>query len=476
MPLADIGIIGLAVMGQNLALNLSDHHFTVAVYNRSSKKMLDFINNTLQPNHLQGYTELSDFVNSIQPPRKIMLMVKAGEAVDEMLKTLIPHLTSNDIIIDGGNSYFSDSNRRYHELSKIGIRYVAAGVSGGEEGARFGPSIMPSGDISASVDIMPIFSKIAAQVDNTACCAWIGSEGSGHFVKMIHNGIEYGDMQLIAEVYQLLHRGADIPADELSRLFKQWNKGVLDSYLIEITANILSTYDENNQLLLDAILDSAGQKGTGKWTVNAALDNDSALSLITEAVFARSLSAMKEQRVNAAKHFNKIITQFNSNDTILADIHNALYCAKIISYAQGFQLLKTAAESYQWSLDYAEIASIWRGGCIIRSRFLNDISEAYTQNPHLKNLLLAPFFTDILKEKIHSLRNTLTIAITNGIPMPAMSAALSYFDSYTNEHSPANLIQAQRDYFGAHTYERIDKPRGQFFHTHWNDNNNTTKT
>jgi 6-phosphogluconate dehydrogenase len=468
MALANIGLIGLAVMGQNLVLNMQDHGFSVAVFNRSTDKVDSFLKQHHHPANIIGCHSIETFIAQLQTPRCIMLMVRAGEAVDDTIATLLPHLSQGDIVIDGGNSHFLDSSRRFHLLKAHGIRFIGMGVSGGEEGARFGPSIMPGGDATAWPVIQPIFEAIAAKTNGEPCCRWIGPEGSGHFVKMVHNGIEYGDMQLIAEAYDLLHRGAGLSADELHQVFAEWNKGVLDSYLIDITANILAKTDSDGSPLLDRIVDNAGQKGTGKWTVNTALEEGSPLTLIAEAVFARVLSAKKTERVKAEQYFDKKITPSTLEKTVLINaVHDAVYAAKIISYTQGFMLLLDAAKAYQWPLNYGDIALMWRGGCIIRSRFLGDINKAFIQNPQLDNLLFDEFFRTALTASEQGWRTTVKTAIDCGIPVPALASALAFFDGYTSGRLPANLLQAQRDYFGAHTYERTDQPAGTFFHTDW---------
>lgn len=468
MALANIGLIGLAVMGQNLVLNMRDHGFTVAVFNRSTDKVDAFLAQHQHPENIIGCHSIETLVTRLQSPRCIMLMVRAGDAVDDTINALLPHLSKNDIVIDGGNSHFLDSSRRFHWLKAQGIRFIGMGVSGGEEGARFGPSIMPGGDQTAWPVIQKIFESIAAKANGEPCCRWIGPEGAGHFVKMVHNGIEYGDMQLIAEAYDILYRAAGLSADELHQTFLQWNNGVLDSYLIEITSNIFTKTDSDGTPLLDRIQDNAGQKGTGKWTVNTALDQASPLTLIAEAVFARILSAKKIDRVKAERYFNKTIKPVSIEKTVLVNaVHDAVYASKIISYTQGFMLLVEAAKVYQWPLNYGDIALMWRGGCIIRSRFLADINHAFTRNPLLDNLLFDDFFRDALMQSEQGWRSTIKIAIDSGIPVPAISSALAFFDGYTSGRLPANLLQAQRDYFGAHTYERTDKPAGTSFHTDW---------
>ena len=468
MSNADIGLIGLAVMGQNLVLNMSDHNISVAVYNRSPDKVDDFINGSAKGRTIRGCYSIEALVAALAKPRRIMLMVRAGEAVDATIAALLPLLDAGDIIIDGGNSHFPDTDRRYRQLSARQILYIGAGVSGGEQGARFGPSIMPGGDERAWPLLKDIFQTIAAQVDGQPCCHWVGPAGAGHYVKMVHNGIEYGDMQLIAEAYDLLHRGLGLTAAELQRVFSDWNSGVLDSYLIDITANIFAVLDDDGQPLIDKIVDAAGQKGTGKWTAINALENGSPLTLITEAVFARALSAQKQQRVNADNFYEKAIRPISvDRDKAVAAIHDALYASKIISYAQGFMLMRQAAQDFDWPIDYGNVALMWRGGCIIRSRFLNNIKQAYEQNPDLENLLLDNFFKNQLLNSAAGWRAAIAMAVEAGVPVPAMSSALAFFDGYCSGQSPARLIQAQRDYFGAHTYERIDRRPGERFHTDW---------
>ena len=465
---ADIGLIGLAVMGQNLVLNMNDHGFTVAVYNRTTSKVDEFLQGPAEGTQVIGTHSLEELVNNLESPRRVMLMVKAGEVVDIYIEKLLPLLSSGDIIIDGGNSLFSDTNRRTEYLKEKGILFIGAGVSGGEEGARHGPSIMPGGNKDAWPHVKPIFQAISAKVDGQPCCEWVGDNGAGHYVKMVHNGIEYGDMQLICEAYQLMREGLELSVDEIQKIFAEWNKGVLDSYLVEITANILAYKDENGQPLVDYILDTAGQKGTGKWTGINALEMGIPLTLIAESVFARCLSAQKDERVKASKHLPKQPAAFTGDaQTVIQAIHDALYASKIISYAQGFQLMREAAKEYNWSLNYGEIALMWRGGCIIRSQFLNDIKLAYDDNPELENLLLADFFSNAMKTADAGWRKAVIQAIELNVPTPAFSSALAYFDGYRTARLPANLLQAQRDYFGAHTYERIDRPRGEFFHTDW---------
>lgn len=468
MPKSDIGLIGLAVMGQNLVLNMSDHGVKVSVYNRSTEKVDAFIAGSGARENILGCHSLQELVSSLEAPRRVMLMIRAGTAVDATIDALLEYLEPGDIIIDGGNSHFSDSNRRCEELREKNIRFLGVGVSGGEEGARFGPSIMPGGEAEAWPLVKGIFQSIAARVDGQPCCQWVGPGGAGHYVKMVHNGIEYGDMQLIAEAYDLLRRGLGLDADDLQAVFSQWNRGVLDSYLIEITAGIFALRDENDDPVLHNILDAAGQKGTGKWTAIDALENGTPLTLISEAVFARALSARKEERVNAGKvyHTSTRLIAVDAEPAISA-IHDALYAAKIISYAQGFMLMRQASQDFAWSLDYGAVALMWRGGCIIRSRFLGNIRSAFEHHRELPNLLLDDFFREQIQSASAGWRETVKMAVDAGIPVPAMSSALAFFDGYCSAELPANLIQAQRDYFGAHTYERVDSPRGEYFHTDW---------
>ncbi|HVW84051.1 MAG TPA: decarboxylating NADP(+)-dependent phosphogluconate dehydrogenase [Bryobacteraceae bacterium] len=462
-------MIGLAVMGQNLVLNMNDHGFKVAVFNRTVSKVDDFINNEAKGTQVTGAHSIEEFAKLLKRPRRVMMMVKAGETVDQMIDAVLPYLEPGDIVIDGGNSHFPDSNRRTKALAEKGILFVGAGVSGGEEGARKGPSIMPGGRVEAWPHVKDIFQSIAAKVeDGTPCCDWVGEEGAGHYVKMVHNGIEYGDMQLICEAYQLLRDGLGVNADELHEIFAEWNKGELDSYLIEISAEIFSKRDEDGEPLVDKILDAAGQKGTGKWTCVSALDLGMPVTLIGEAVFARCLSAIKDARVEASNVLSgpkKELSQDRKD--FIEDVRRALYCSKIISYAQGYMLLREAAKEQGWHLNFGGIALMWRGGCIIRSRFLGKIKEAFDKNPELGNLLLDDFFSKTLNEYQGGWRRAAIRAIEYGVPTPAFSTALSFFDGFRTARLPANLLQAQRDFFGAHTYERIDKPRGQFFHTNW---------
>ncbi len=467
-PTADIGLIGLAVMGQNLVLNMNDHGHTVAVYNRSYERTEAFLSGPAAGTAIVGAKTLEELVSHLKTPRRVMLMVRAGSVVDDLIAQLVPLLEAGDIVIDGGNSLFTDSDRRTQELAEHGIHFIGSGVSGGEEGARHGPSIMPGGAIEAWPAVRPIFQSIAAHVDGEPCCQWVGEAGSGHYVKMVHNGIEYGDMQLICEAYHLLQAGMGLDADRLHAVFSEWNQGVLDSYLIEITADIFSVRDTDGEPLVDKILDTAGQKGTGKWTGINALDLGIPLTLVSEAVFARCLSALKESRERAAAFLGDHRERLTGDEaSLVSDIHDALYASKIISYAQGFELMTEAQREYGWNLDFGAIALMWRGGCIIRSRFLGNIRDAYARNADLENLLLDEFFRDEIARAEPGWRRTVARAVEAGLPVPAFSAALAYYDGYRSARLPANLLQAQRDYFGAHTYERLDKPRGEFFHTDW---------
>ncbi len=475
----DIGLIGLAVMGQNLVLNMNDHGFKVAVFNRTVSKVDDFIANEAKGTQVVGAHSVEELAALLKRPRRIMLMVKAGSSVDQTIEHLLPVLEPGDIIIDGGNSLFTDSNRRTKDLAAKGILFIGTGVSGGEEGARRGPSIMPGGNPAAWPHVKEIFQAISAKVeDGTPCCDWVGENGAGHYVKMVHNGIEYGDMQLICEAYDLLQRGMGLTADELHDVFEEWNKGELDSYLIEISRDIFATKDEDGQPLVDKILDTAGQKGTGKWTVISSLDLGQPVTLIGESVFARCLSALKNERVEASRILvgpaSKAVT--GDRAAFIEQVRCALYCSKIISYAQGYMLLRAAAKENGWNLNMGGIALMWRGGCIIRSRFLGKIKEAFDKNPALENLLLDSFFFSALNQYQALWRKALVHAVEAGIPTPAFSTALAFFDGYRTGRLPANLLQAQRDYFGAHTYERVDKPRGQFFHTNWTGRGGTTSS
>ncbi len=475
--LADIGLVGLAVMGENLMLNMEQHGFTVACFNRTVDKVDAFLAGRGKGRNFIGCHSLEQLVASLKSPRRIMLMVKAGKPVDEFIAHLTPLLQPGDIVIDGGNSHYPDTVRRTRQLAEKGLLFVGTGVSGGEEGALLGPAIMPGGNPDAWKSVGPIFQAIAAKAsDGIPCCTWIGNDGAGHFVKMVHNGIEYGDMQLICEAYHLMSQGLGLSADEMHAIFAEWNTGVLDSYLIEITRDILAKRDaDTGQPLVDLILDTAGQKGTGKWTSQAGLDLGVAIPQIAEAVFARCLSAIKEERVAAAKALRrprKLLT--GDKARFVAKLHDAVYASKICSYAQGYQLMRAAALENGWKLDYGQIALLWRGGCIIRAQFLGRIQEAFARKPRLANLLLDPYFKKVIRKAQPAWRTVITTAVKLGIPCPAMSSALNYFDGYRCERLPANLLQAQRDYFGAHTYERIDRPRGQFFHTDWTGRGGST--
>jgi 6-phosphogluconate dehydrogenase len=467
--LADIGLIGLAVMGENLVLNMESKGYTVAVYNRTVEKVDKFVNGRGADKNFIGTHSIEEFVASLERPRKVMMLVKAGKAVDALIEQIMPHLEPGDIIIDGGNSHFPDTIRRAEYVESKGFLYIGTGVSGGEEGALKGPSMMPGGSPGAWPHVKEIFQAVAAKVeDGTPCCDWVGEGGAGHFVKMVHNGIEYGDMQIITEAYQLMKDLLGMSNDEMHKIFKAWNGQELDSYLIEITRDILGFKDENGEETIDFILDTAGQKGTGKWTGISALDLGVPLTLIGESVFARCLSAQKDLRVQASKAISGPARKFEGDKAqFIDDLKMALYGAKIISYAQGYNLMMEAAKEYGWNLNYGGIALMWRGGCIIRSVFLADIKEAFDNNPDLPNLLLDPFFKEKIESAQEGWRRVCATALSNGIPVPALTSALCYFDGFRTERLPANLLQAQRDYFGAHTYERIDKPRGEFFHTNW---------
>lgn len=469
MSKADIAVVGLAVMGENLILNMESKGFTVACFNRTLSKVDNFINGRAKGKNIIGCHSLEELVQNLKSPRKVMLMVKAGAAVDAFIEKILPHLEDGDIIIDGGNSHFPDTIRRTEYVEGKGKLYIGTGVSGGEEGALRGPSIMPGGSLKAWEHVKSIFQKIAAHTDDgQPCCKWVGENGAGHFVKMVHNGIEYGDMQMICETYQMMKEGLGMTNEQMHHIFAEWYKGELNSYLIEITRDILAYKDEDSNEVIDLILDTAGQKGTGKWTAIAALDLGQPLTLIGEAVFARCLSALKEERVEASKILSGPKVTYNGDKkAFVEDLKQALYASKIASYAQGYQLLRAAAKEYNWNLNNGGIALMWRGGCIIRSVFLGRIKEAFDKNPGLVNLLLDPFFKDAVEKAQASWRRVVTEAVRMGVPIPAMSAALAYYDGYRSGRLPANLLQAQRDYFGAHTYERIDKPRGEFFHTNW---------
>lgn len=469
MPKADIGLIGLAVMGENLILNMESKGFTVACFNRTVEKVDRFTAGRANGKNIIGCHSIEELVASLKRPRKVMLLVKAGTAVDDFIDLLLPHLEDGDIIIDGGNSHFPDTIRRSKYVEEAGKLYIGTGVSGGEEGALLGPSMMPGGSPAAWPHVKDIFQKICAQTeDGDPCCDWVGENGAGHFVKMVHNGIEYGDMQMICETYHIMKEGLGLSNEEMYRTFAEWNEGELGSYLIEITRDILAYKDEEGNDTVDLILDTAGQKGTGKWTAIAALDEGQPLTLIGEAVFARCLSAIKDERVEAAKTLKGQVASFSGDKAqVVADLRQALYASKIVSYAQGYQLMRAAAKTYGWNLNYGGIALMWRGGCIIRSVFLGKIKEAFDRNPTLSNLLLDPFFSEVVQQGQAAWRRVIVTAVELGIPMPAITSALAYFDGYRNPRLPANLLQAQRDYFGAHTYERVDKPRGEFFHTNW---------
>jgi 6-phosphogluconate dehydrogenase len=469
MAKADIGLIGLAVMGENLILNMESKGFTVACFNRTVSKVDKFIEGRAKGKNIIGCHSIEELAENLEKPRKVMLMVKAGEAVDAFIDKVLPHLEDGDIIIDGGNSHFPDTTRRTKYVESKGKLYIGTGVSGGEEGALLGPSIMPGGSPPAWEHIKPIFQAICAKTeDGEPCCEWVGENGAGHFVKMVHNGIEYGDMQMICETYQMMKEGLGMTNQEMHECFTEWNEGELDSYLIEITRDILGYKDEDGNEVIDLILDTAGQKGTGKWTAIEALNQGQPLTLIGEAVFARCLSALKEERVKAAKALKGPRATFRGDkEKFLDDLRQALYASKIVSYAQGYQLMRAAAAEYKWNLNYGGIALMWRGGCIIRSVFLGKIKEAFVKKPKLENLLLDPFFKKAVRQAQRSWRRVVITAVKLGIPMPAINSALNFYDGYRHDRLPANLLQAQRDYFGAHTYERVDKPRGEFFHTNW---------
>ena len=468
-PQADIALIGLAVMGQNLILNMNDHGFTVVAYNRTVSKVDDFLNKEAKGTKVLGARSFEELARQLKRPRRVMLMVKAGKPVDEFIEHLLPHLEPGDIIIDGGNSLFEDTNRRTQYVESKGLLYIGTGVSGGEEGARHGPSIMPGGSPAAWPHVKGIFQGIAAKVDDgVPCCDWVGEMGAGHYVKMVHNGIEYGDMQLICEAYNLMKTGLGLSAQEMHDIFAEWNKGELDSFLIEITRDILAYKDTDGQPLVEKILDTAGQKGTGKWTVVNSQDLGIPITLIAEAVYSRCVSALKEERVKAARKLKGPRPVISGDKAKFVDaIRQALYASKIVSYAQGYMLMRAAAQEYKWNLNYGGIALMWRGGCIIRSRFLSKIKEAFDHTPKLTNLLLDNYFRGEIKKSQKGWRNVVATAAKKGIPVPAFSTALSFYDQYRSERLPANLLQAQRDYFGAHTYERIDRPRGEFSHTNW---------
>jgi 6-phosphogluconate dehydrogenase len=476
-PQGDIALIGLAVMGQNFVLNMNDHGFSVVVYNRDVSKVEKFLANEAKGSKVIGASSIADLCSKLKKPRRVVLLVKAGEAVDQMAAQLAQHMEPGDIIIDAGNSLYQDTNRRVKEYEEKKLLFVGSGISGGEEGARHGPSLMPGGAVAAWPHIKEIFQKSAAKVEGgTPCCDWVGEGGAGHYVKMVHNGIEYGDMQLICEAYQLMKQGLGMSADEMSQVCAEWNKGALDSYLIEITRDILAYKEPDGTPLVDRILDTAGQKGTGKWTVEDSMDLGIPITLIAEAVYARCVSAMKDDRVAASKELKPVGTSPVKADkkAFVAAIHDALYASKMISYAQGYMMLRAAGKHYGWNLNYGGIALMWRGGCIIRSRFLGKIKEAFDKNPNLNFLLLDPYFKGEIEKCQAGWRQVVAAAVSAGIPVPAFSTALSFFDSYRSDRLPANLLQAQRDFFGAHTYERLDKPRGEFFHTNWTGRGGTT--
>ncbi len=481
-PTGDIAVIGLAVMGQNLILNMNDHGFRVVAYNRTTSKVDEFLSNEARGTNVVGAYSIEDMVSKLKRPRRVMLMVKAGKPVDDFIEMLLPHLEPGDIIIDGGNSLFEDTARRVKYVESKGLLYIGTGVSGGEEGARRGPSIMPGGSPDAWPDVKDIFQAVSAKVEGgVPCCDWVGEGGAGHYVKMVHNGIEYGDMQLICEAYNIMKNGLGMSADEMHEVFGEWNKGALDSYLIEITRDILAHKDEDGSPLVDKILDTAGQKGTGKWTVINSQELGIPITLMAEAVYARCVSALKEERVKASRKLKgprpalkSIAANPARRNAFIEDIRQALYASKIISYAQGYMLMRAAAAEYGWKLNYGGIALMWRGGCIIRSVFLGKIKDAFEARPGLANLLLDDYFRNEVKNAQKGWRNVVATAAKKGIPVPAFSTALAFYDQYRSAVLPANLLQAQRDYFGAHTYERVDRPRGEFFHTNWTGRGGTT--
>jgi 6-phosphogluconate dehydrogenase len=465
---ADIGLIGLGVMGRNLVLNMDDHGYTVSVFNRTVERVDEFLADEAAGTKVIGTRDLEVFVSSLERPRRVMLMVKAGAPVDAQIEALLPLLETGDIIIDGGNSNYRDTIRRTRDLQDVGIRFVGMGISGGEDGARFGPSIMPGGNAAAWPEIKDLFQDIAAMAEGEPMCEWVGPDGAGHYVKMVHNGIEYGDMEVIAEAYDIMRRGLGMSAPDMQPVFAEWNTGALDSYLIEITTSILGTRDEDGDPLVDKILDVAGQKGTGRWTVVSSMDEAMPVSLIAEAVYARMVSALHAERAAASTVLDGPPTLIpHDREQVILDLHDALYAAKIVSYSQGFMLLRAASKENDWDLDIGTIASLWRAGCIIRSRFLAEITAAYRKDPDLVNLLLAPYFSNEIRNAQAGWRRTVARAAEAGLPTPAYGAALSFYDAYRSARLPANLIQAQRDLFGAHTYERVDRERGEFFHTEW---------
>jgi len=476
MAKMDIGLIGLAVMGENLVLNMESKGFSVAVFNRTVEKVDNFVQRRAKGKNILGCHSIEELCANLKTPRKVMLLVRAGQAVDDFIEKLVPHLETGDIIIDGGNSHFPDTMRRTELVESEGLLYIGTGVSGGEEGALRGPSMMPGGSPAAWEHVKPIFQSICAHTDaSEPCCDWVGENGAGHFVKMVHNGIEYGDMQMICEIYHLMRQGLGMSNDEMHGVFAEWNEGDLNSYLIEITRDILAYKDEDDNYVLDLVLDTAGQKGTGKWTAIAALDQGQPLTSIGEAVFARCLSALKDERLEASKVLTDNPKSFEGDKQgFVDDLQQALYASKIVSYAQGYQLMRSAAAEYGWNLNYGGVALMWRGGCIIRSAFLGKIKQAFDREPELVNLLIDPFFAEAVKKAQPAWRRVVATAVNLGVPVPAISSALAYFDGYRSERLPANLLQAQRDYFGAHTYERIDKPRGEFFHTNWTSHGGAT--
>eukprot|EP00656_Telonema_subtile_P043173 TRINITY_DN49577_c0_g1_i1.p1 TRINITY_DN49577_c0_g1~~TRINITY_DN49577_c0_g1_i1.p1 ORF type:complete len:490 (+),score=155.08 TRINITY_DN49577_c0_g1_i1:218-1687(+) len=484
MANCDLGLIGLAVMGQNLVLNMNDHGYKIAVFNRTPAKVTTFIENEAAGTNVEGALTIEEFVSKLKRPRRVMLLVMAGKPVDAFIEKLIPLLEKDDIIIDGGNSHFPDSIRRCNELAEHGIHFVGAGVSGGEEGARYGPSIMPGGAEAAWPHVKDIFQAISAKASTEAgeepCCDWVGQGGAGHYVKMVHNGIEYGDMQLICEAYNLMKNVLGLSCDEMAAVFTEWNKGELDSYLIEITSGIMAFKDEDGEPLVEKILDVAGQKGTGKWTVHSALETGTPVTLIGESVFARCLSAMKDERVHASSILEGPAAAASFTDEekkqVVEDIRQALYASKIVSYAQGFMLMREEAKEQGWDLNYGAVALMWRGGCIIRSRFLGNIKDAFDKDPGLQSLLLDDFFRNAVHASQAAWRRICGLAVVQGVPCPAFTTALAFYDGYRTARLPANLLQAQRDYFGAHTYERVDKPRGEFTHTNWTGTGGTTSS
>ena len=468
MVKADIGLIGLAVMGQNLVLNMNDHGVRVAVFNRTVSRVDEFLAQGAKGTPIRGAHSLSELVGMLKRPRRVMMLVQAGPAVDGFIEQLTPLLEAGDIIIDGGNSNYGDTIRRTAHVESHGLLYIGTGVSGGEEGARLGPSIMPGGSHAAWPHVRPIFQAIAAKVDGAPCCDWVGENGAGHYVKMVHNGIEYGDMQLICEAYQLMRDGLGMKAQRMHEVFAAWNRGRLGSYLIEITRDILAYRDRDGQPLVEKILDTAEQKGTGKWTGISALEMGIPLTMIVEAVLGRALSALKDERVAASRSLTGPKARIaGERKAFIRDLESAVYASKLISYTQGYMLMRAAAREHGWNLNYGGIALMWRGGCIIRSVFLGKIKEAFDRNPQLTNLLLDPFFRKQIESAQEAWRCVVAKAVRKGIPMPAMSSALAFFDGYRRESLPANLLQAQRDYFGAHTYQRTDEPRGRYFHTNW---------